>query len=950
MATTPAAGWSMWALLASLASGVLDGLYVVSSIFTGLFILLAWGYLDLRRLLAEKPKGPSWQSPPPEPGAKENGRWKDAEHLPGEMRESSRWLNQLLSLLFLGGDSSALAERIKEQILARLSSRLGLLGREKLYLNNLRIRDLSLGQVVPQIRAFHSTVSPDRALNLAVEHTYEMGDATFCLEGELGIGLGKFSTSFRLQSFTGTTMLRFDQSPTFKMMLTDLPRLALNLEYGTQRLWRLSSVLGLVMESLLRNHLVLPNYQPFLLLPTAPTTSGLLFVPVWKSARRFLRITLDCISLAPAALVGLEGGSLISAVLLFNGAKFKSDEQSPAERQSFPLHQHLAIPETVASGEELAIVLSLLVRRRRYSKRLPFACASLPLKSIAPNRLQTVRVSLQQDPQATTGAELAWADLCLYHSTDPQMVDGQHQLRSEWPHALSTRRAAGGNLSPSETEPQEAPQSPQQYLDGINWSNVKLAWKKFRKASSLETSAPKQFEVIIRELDRTSTTTLTLNSTAKGDSAAGSMGEGLGDQLGPRSAGAAGSGASISKSANAGEETPRTKTGGNHQGQLALLPEGNCSSSSSSSSESGKVPMQEILADDAGFEVLPEILHEEDMRHIRIQTRSLGLYSDMSGVSADIVCPPPSAVPARFAVWLEEPRAGPAVLYFTPQAMVFCHCTGHPRQAIKVIPLKRIRAVGAEYDGDSVGRRRVCLQMRESPDFGFKATLEMLGPLFTGLCAMQRYLSHRLRLESCQSSRLVRLGQYDFLSLHYSVGLGEESVVLPIGNIQEFSQASRDAEVVLRRLCRRAAMLVSSPPSPYEVQVEVGGAGESSEAIMTSPPDDLTASIKCLQRKSIPTPVTVRLSYLGVEIVGRLASGLFTFLPRESIRCVALLQKSWHTPRLTIRGHEAGELFEFSRLAKADVAAVQTWCRHNAVELLVEAAGGEEEMDGSGLS
>lgn len=300
-------------------------------------------------------------------------------------------------------------------------------------------------------------VSTHSACKNALELEFNIrfdGDVFFYAAAQAGLGLRRICTKLKISKFSGHLLLRLVASPAPKvlLMLSELPHFSFSIDYGEQSLGRISNLLALILASVLRNHVVYPNYQPIVFRPEAQHANELVYVPIWKSSRRFLKLKLAAIILSAGLVAGL-GRNTLSLVIALGKSQVRRDNIAPSATLSLPLSEQFAVPE--AGNLELKVTLTQ--RQRRYSKRVLVFQVNLPLASIPTD----IAASLTIHSETDHGSRV---NLDVYYCTDPLVVSGDG---STW--TLASHLA-------------EHASSGEQYLDGINWSNVKLAWSRFRSA------------------------------------------------------------------------------------------------------------------------------------------------------------------------------------------------------------------------------------------------------------------------------------------------------------------------------------------------------------------------------------------------------------------------------------------------------------------------------------
>ncbi|PJF18028.1 hypothetical protein PSACC_02181 [Paramicrosporidium saccamoebae] len=354
-------------------------------------------------------------------------------------------------MVIFNSAESQMAQLIQELIIGRIEDKLA----------DLALRDFVLGKKAPYVKAVSTNYGKD-GLDLRLDVEYE-GDASFFLAAMAGLRLGRMATKLRVNRFDGQVLLRLTDFPSSRIlcMISELPTITFSLEYEEQTLERLSNVLILVISSLVRNRAVFPNYQPLIFRPEAATTKDLLFIPLWKSTRRFVRVRIISVKLEKAVLERVGTLATMSCVVGMGTVRERGEEFQPEETIPLMFSQQFALTDI----EVADIYVSLLQRRRRYSKRTVLFQMTLPVKKIPQNVLYPLETSKD-------GFSISWE---VFICTDPLTA-------TDWKFSA--------NLKLTEQPLLEG---------GVNWNNLKIAWYNFTKANQSPIPAAQSVDLVLAE-------------------------------------------------------------------------------------------------------------------------------------------------------------------------------------------------------------------------------------------------------------------------------------------------------------------------------------------------------------------------------------------------------------------------------------------------------------------
>lgn len=396
--------------------------------------------------------------------------------------ETCHWLNALVNyFLFPSAPMNGLQRRIRTGLLGKL---LGIRREASGLISCLTVEEVRGNRHPPVIKKITifgreagqaGTGGEEQAeeLHLALDISFK-GEALVLASGLLGFGLGRIVANLKIRPSSGRLLLKFVRfpSPRVSLMLSDLPNFTLAIDRGESSLSRIANLSSLILSSVLRNHAVFPHFQSFLFKPEAETFKASIMTPFWRSSRRFLWIQVQSIVLSEEVAAASRGAIIAVSVSIGGTNKCKSgplsvDQQSPIIQFPRLILQH-ALPLTASPSRDSILVT---VTRRggpagnnsRFAsqKKAIIFTALLPLDCIPSDVPHTMGI-FPESGQAT-GCRV---NLELLLCTESMSIS-QNPAR-EWPLSRGLQLRPGEDVK---------------YLDGMDWSNFKRAWRRFRRTS-----------------------------------------------------------------------------------------------------------------------------------------------------------------------------------------------------------------------------------------------------------------------------------------------------------------------------------------------------------------------------------------------------------------------------------------------------------------------------------
>lgn len=394
--------------------------------------------------------------------------------------ETCRWLNILINyFLFPSAPMNGLQSRIRAGLLGKL---LGIRRETSGFISCLTVEEVRGNRRPPIInkitllgsgaeQAMTGGKEEAGELHLALDISFK-GEALLLVSGILGFGLGKISASLKIRPSSGRLLFKFVRfpSPRVSLMLSDLPNFTLTIDRGESSLSRIANLSSLILSSVLRTHSIFPYFQSFLFKPEAETFKTAIMAPFWRSSRRFLQIQVPSIVLSEEVAAASHGAIITVSVSIGGTSKCKSgplsvDQQSPTIQFPRLILQHALPPSASPSRDSILVTVTRrggpASNSSRFvsQKKVILFTALLPLDCIPSDVPHTMGIF--PEPGQATGCrvnlELLLCTESMSLSRDPAR---------EWPLSRGLRVRPGEDVK---------------YLDGMDWSNFKRAWRRFRR-------------------------------------------------------------------------------------------------------------------------------------------------------------------------------------------------------------------------------------------------------------------------------------------------------------------------------------------------------------------------------------------------------------------------------------------------------------------------------------
>jgi hypothetical protein len=493
------------------------------------------------------------------------------------------------------------------------------------------------------------------------------------------------------------------------------------------------------------------------------------------------------------------------------------------------------------------INVSVVQRRNKYSKKTVLFEAHLPLSVVPENVIYPLGLR--------SGDSGFFVNLDVYYCTDPLAVNPENP----WPLAADLKMNTAN-----------------QYLDGVNWSNFKLAWSNFRKSTDLDEHEAAYIKILTGDVPS--------------------------KDLLP----------SPSLSADAISDFKKsTNQSLNSLSELAS-PSAPPSVLAFDDSDGG---------DDASFELIPAFVDVEEIGELNISHSGWYLCMDSQRFSCEY-SPGSSSKPPNdikySGYWGID---GPDCCSLSMNDKDFLSIYKYPFRPLFIADMKHLESASAIINDQVM----IILSLNTGTHAEMRLSEVDGAALMVLLCSHQKVIktAHTFTLESCHDAHLVNIGKWIFLALAYKVvddGLVQFVVPLP----QEFEP---QAEMICRRLCRRAAMLTGSghggiclrmDPAPLILDPHADIKTAFGVLLHES---DVQVSLQCYMKRSLPVPGRLYFTNVGVLFRGKLEKRVF--VPIRQLDSIGLVNR-WHARGVCVCA--AGEAFEFMQLTEMESLSISRWC------------------------
>jgi hypothetical protein len=266
-----------------------------------------------------------------------------------------------------------------------------------------------------------------------------------------------------MKKFSGNiiSLLRSGEYPSSFVSTAIKPEFVLSIDYGERGLGRIANLALLVLKSAINSHFTYPRFIPILFRPTAAVKEdNWKTIPFSLFNDSFLQLSELSLSLPS---ISNDDVTVVYSQLTFNGQKIRTDAIAPTEvvkkkaKYSFPLNCAISDLEN-----EIQLNIKICGKRKKLGGSTILDEISLPIKVAEAGKLIHVKLSL--DP--LLGGFIEFEYVLLVGNLL------SYRLPEDWNNHLSYYS-----------------EQPNKYMDGLNWSNLKIALETFAASTKPSGSA-----------------------------------------------------------------------------------------------------------------------------------------------------------------------------------------------------------------------------------------------------------------------------------------------------------------------------------------------------------------------------------------------------------------------------------------------------------------------------
>lgn len=490
-------------------------------------------------------------------------------------------------------------------------------------------------------------------------------------------------------------------------------------------------------------------------------------------------------------------------------------------------------------------------RRKRSTKRTLLLTLNVPFSSFRNNMLSSVKISDSERAAFTFRGE-------VYLSQETFRAD----LKNPW-------LAAADIDLPSSAGPTE------KYFDGINWGNLKLAWSKFRSASVDDTERSDHLKALLNTLeepqleDHPVPTPIDL---AVPTAAPSSM---------------------LSSAPQLFSPFPSTSTS---------TP--TSASTSASSTSLGDPEMTEMGISFDGFQFVSSTNAKE--YHYQGYGWNISALPEQILVTQEYSFSREQSFDEGFGTTM---RGSPCSIRITKDLILLQKAAGfRVYDYMQRVVDSRVRLQARDRSAD---RHLVSFAKGNGEELSLQMSAEEASRLFLWLCYQQAAGRTSVKYQDCRDAGTFRVQDIMFVLIKY-VDEGEQTrqLVIPFAKTEE-----KAADVIVRRICKRAKRLVASGP---DLTITLPAAEKPTHELEVS-------DINGFQVKGLPAPVRISLHPFGIFVRSKIY-GSNLVIPREDMaEIVATGGSRRRSCGFSIISDRCPPV-EFYKISSEDLRVLESWC------------------------